>query len=69
MKTTFELQSDYIELIKLLKVTGLCDTGGMAKNVTTDGLVQVDGRTELRKRCKIRSGQVVSFEGHEIEVR
>jgi ribosome-associated protein len=69
MKTTFTLQSEYIELIKLLKVTGLCDTGGMAKNVTDDGLVQVDGRTELRKRCKIRSGQVVSFEGHEIEVR
>ena len=69
MKTTFTLRSEYIELIKLLKVTGLCDTGGMAKNVTDDGLVQVDGRTELRKRCKIRSGQVVSFEGHEIEVR
>ncbi len=69
MKTTFTLQSDYIELIKLLKVTGLCATGGMAKNVTDDGLVRVDGRTELRKRCKIRSGQVVSFEGHDIEVR
>lgn len=69
MKTTFTLQDDYIELIKLLKATGLCATGGMAKIVTDDGLVKVDGRTELRKRCKIRRGQVVSFEGDQIEVQ
>ena len=69
MKTTFEIQGDYIELIKLLKATGLCDTGGMAKHVTDEGLVRVDGRIELRKRCKIRRGQLVSFEGQEIEVR
>ena len=69
MKTKFRLQGDYIELIKLLKVTGLCATGGMAKNVTDEGLVQVDGQTEHRKRCKIKKGQVVTFDGHAIEVQ
>ena len=31
---TFEIKGEIIELIKLLKVTGLCSTGGMAKIVT-----------------------------------
>ena len=68
MKTTFKIEGDYIELVKLLKITGLCDTGGMAKIVTTEGRVSVDNQTELRKRCKIRRGQVVALEGHTVEV-
>ena len=63
-----KIRGDTIELIKLLKVTGLCGTGGMAKIVTAEGRVKVDNQTELRKRCKIRKGQVVEFEGSVIEV-
>ena len=68
MEESFRIKDEYIELIKLLKATGLCDTGGMAKAVVEEGLVTVDGAVELRKRCKIRSGQVVGFEGHVIRV-
>ena len=68
MKTTFKIEGDYIELVKLLKITGLCDTGGMAKIVTAEGRVSVDNKTELRKRCKIRRGQVVAYDGHTVEV-
>jgi len=68
MVTRFKLEDEYIELIKLLKVTGLCDSGGMAKVVTGEGQVKVDGVVELRKRCKIRKGQIVEFEGDVIEV-
>jgi len=68
MQTTFKIEGDYIELAKLLKITGLCDTGGMAKIVTAEGRVNVDSHTELRKRCKIRRGQVVTFDGHTVEV-
>jgi ribosome-associated protein len=66
---TFKMNGDTIELIKLLKVTGLCSTGGMAKIATAEGRVKVDNQTELRKRCKIRKGQVVEFDGHVIEVK
>lgn len=52
---------EYIALNDLLKVTGLCASGGMAKSVISEGLVRVDDEVELRKRCKIRSGQVVEF--------
>jgi len=69
MKTTFKIKGDYIELIKLLKSTGLCDTGGMAKVVTGEGLVTVDGQVEYRKRCKIRRGQVVVYNGQEVLVQ
>jgi ribosome-associated protein len=65
---TFKIKGDTIELIKLLKASGLCSTGGMAKIVTAEGRVKVDNRTELRKSCKIRKGQVVEFEGSVIEV-
>jgi ribosome-associated protein len=60
---------EFIELNHLLKVTGLCASGGAAKAVITEGRVRVDGTVELRKRCKIRSAQIVEFEGHQIVVR
>jgi len=68
MKNKFKIQGEYIELLKLLKITGLCSTGGMAKIVTTEGRVTVDNRVEHRKRCKIRKGQVVAYEGNIIVV-
>jgi ribosome-associated protein len=60
---------EYIELTDLLKVTGLLDSGGMAKKAISEGRVTVDGRPELRRRCKIRAGQIVGFEGRTIVVK
>jgi len=59
---------EYIELHSLLKVTGLCDSGGIAKLLIGDGLVSVDGVVELRKRCKIRVGQIVELNNEQIAV-
>ena len=59
---------DFIELNSLLKLTGLCPSGGVAKMVISEGHVSVDGQRELRKRCKIRSGQSIEFEGQKIAV-
>jgi ribosome-associated protein len=68
MVSRFRIEDEYIELIKLLKATGWCDTGGMAKIATGEGRVKVDGIVELRKRRKIRRGQTVEFEGHLVVV-
>ena len=65
---TFEISGDYIELNKLLKATGCCPTGGMAKLTISEGLVIVDGEIEYRKRRKIRSGQEVAFDDRIIRV-
>jgi len=64
----FVLTGDYIELNKLLKATGLCDSGGMAKYAIENGRVTVDHEVEYRKGCKIRTGQKVEFDIHIIEV-
>lgn len=55
----FELAAEYIELNQLLKVVGLCDSGGAGKVMVASGVVRVDGKKELRKTCKIRAGQKV----------
>lgn len=69
MSEEFELKGEYIELIQLLKATGLCSTGGMAKAAVEEGIVKVDGQVESRKRCKIRIGQKVEFENQVIEIK
>jgi ribosome-associated protein len=56
----FELTRDYVELNQLLKLAGVCDSGGAGKMLVAEGLVQVDGQPETRKTAKIRAGQVVT---------
>ena len=60
-KVSFDLTSEYIELNQLLKLAGLCDSGGAGKMLVASGVVSVDGKKELRKTCKIRAGQQVSI--------
>ena len=64
----FELRGEYITLDNLLKATGLAGSGGAAKAMVAQGLVQVDGREELRKTCKIRVGQVIAVHGARVRV-
>jgi ribosome-associated protein len=58
---TFDLAGEFVELNQLLKLSGLCDSGGAGKNLVASGVVKVDGKKELRKTAKIRRGQVVSL--------
>ena len=53
---------------QLLKAANLVMSGGEGKEVVARGLVTVDGQVETRKRCKIRPGQRVEFQGHAIAV-
>ncbi|MES2323383.1 MAG: RNA-binding S4 domain-containing protein [Pseudomonadota bacterium] len=59
-KVSFDLAGEFVELNQLLKLTGLCDSGGAGKNMVASGVVSVDGKKELRKTAKIRAGQTVS---------
>jgi ribosome-associated protein len=59
-RVSFDLTSEYIELNQLLKLVGLCDSGGAGKMLVASGVVWIDGQQELRKTCKIRPGQNVS---------
>lgn len=57
----FQLDRDFIELNQLLKLAGLCDSGGAGKALVASGAVRVDGVVESRKTCKIRAGQRVEI--------
>lgn len=59
-KIGFDLAGEFVELNQLLKLAGLCDSGGAGKNLVATGVVSVDGKKELRKTAKIRAGQIVS---------
>ena len=68
-KIEFELTSEFVEVNQLLKLAGLVDSGGAGKNLVASGVVKVDGKQELRKTAKIRTGQVVTLGDVEITVR
>jgi ribosome-associated protein len=65
----FILRGEHIELNQLLKLCGVCDSGGAGKMLVASGAVMVDGKSELRKTCKIRAGQVVTLGDIRIDVK
>ena len=65
----FVLESDYVELNQLLKLEGLCSSGGEGKQLVASGAVEVDGAVELRKTAKIRAGRAVRVGSVLITVR
>ena len=66
----FELEPghDFVELNQLLKLVGVCESGGAGKALVSAGAVRVDGVVESRRTCKIRAGQKVRVGGLEIEL-
>jgi len=70
-KDIFKLRpdDDYIELIKLLKLKNIAQSGGHAKTIVEEGLVKVNGTVEFRKTNKLRSGDLIELEGIAIEIR
>jgi ribosome-associated protein len=59
MNHIFTLNSEYIELDKLLKLLSIAPSGGTAKMMVAEGMVSVDGELETRKTRKLRAGCVV----------
>ena len=67
METLF-ITTEYIKLESFLKLANLVMSGGEAKLMIQDGLVQVHGETCLMRGKKLREGDVVSFRGTKIQV-
>ena len=64
----FTLNGEFVELNQLLKLTGICDSGGAGKMLVASGAVAVDGQVETRKTCKVRAGQLVCIGDVRIQV-
>ena len=69
-KDTFTLRptDEYIELVQLLKVKDIAQSGGHAKIIVENGEVKVNGEQEFRKRNKLRPGDVVEMEDLQITI-
>ena len=63
-----KLRDDYIKLGQALKAAGFVDSGVEAKFVIQDGLVKVNGETELQRGKKIHAGDVISYNGETVKV-
>ena len=59
---------EFIKLGQALKKAGLVETGAEAKDVIQDGLVKVNGETELQRGKKIHDGDVISYNGETVKV-
>ena len=66
---TINLREDYIKLGQALKAAGIVESGVEAKIVILDGLVKVNGNVETQRGKKLVDGDIVSFDGEEIEIK
>jgi ribosome-associated protein len=64
----FELKEneDHIPLNLLLKALRLVETGGEANLHIDNGEVKVNGKVETRRRNKLRTGDVIEFDGNKV---
>ena len=65
----FKLTTEYIELVKLLKLLRIAESGGHAKIMVEEGDVFLNGIQEFRKRAKLRSGDKVEVLREEILIK
>jgi len=66
---TYELNGqEYIELIKLLKIMRVSESGGQAKMMVDDGIVFLNGQKESRKRAKLRIGDLIEVLDFKIKI-
>lgn len=64
----FFLKEDFIPLNKLLKLLGLADSWGDAKEIILDWLVKINGQKTDIIRKKLYEGDKVEFDGQVIEI-
>ena len=63
------IHTEFIRLDQFLKLAQLASGGGEAKFLIQGGAVQVNGATETRRGCKLRSGDRVGFQGEVFELQ
>jgi ribosome-associated protein len=64
----FKVDGEFIELIQLLKATGLAQTGGHAKMIVDEEMVTRNGELETRKRAKLVVGDVIEVHNLKITI-
>lgn len=65
---TITIHTEYIKLQNLLKLGGVVETGGEAKERIQAGEFRVDGEVCTQRGKKIRPGQLVEADGEQYGV-
>ncbi len=63
-----DIKTPFIKLEQLMKLSGLTDTGGLAKEIIQNGIVKVNDEVCTMRGKKIRNGDRVTVEGYEVIV-
>ncbi len=63
-----KLTKEPVALYKILKFEGIFASGGEAKTAIAEGLVSVNGATEIKKRKKIVSGDIIEFSDKKLQI-
>ena len=63
-----EIRDDFIKLGQALKLSGLVENGGEAKEVIAEGEVLVNGEADVRRGRKLYKGDVFSYNGTDVKV-
>ena len=66
-KIEVTINGEFIELLGLLKATGIAQTGGHAKMIVEDEEVFRNGELEIRKRAKLVPGDIIEV-GDEVRI-
>lgn len=61
-KENISISTEFITIDKLLKFSGVADTGGQAFLMVEDGVVKLNGKTVTEKRKKVFPGDLVNID-------
>lgn len=62
---TIKINTEFIKLDSFLKLTNLCESGGLAKTLIQEGEVMVNGEVETMRGKKLYKGDKISFQGND----
>jgi ribosome-associated protein len=62
------IRDDTIRLGQLLKLAGLAESGGHARELIQDGAATVNGEVETRRGRQLRRGDLVDVHGEAVRI-
>ena len=61
-KEQIAIITEFITMDKLLKFSGVADTGGQAFRMVDDGIIKLNGKLDNEKRKKVFPGDIVNID-------
>jgi ribosome-associated protein len=63
-----KISTDFIKLDQFLKWVGIVGNGSDAKVIIAEGNVKVNGEVEVRRGKKLRSDDIIEFDGKTFQI-